>query len=194
MAATLELPQDALCGHFPLEVLDGALDAFVANLDFERLTLDGIGGVRQGTALLTCLLPWGNPLSPLQAAPPSPKDPTEVTANDRDRPTNVRAPHGARGLEMTWGDGKKISYPHEILRGFCPCASCQGHSGAIRFQADQNLELRELEQVGNYALGLTWADGHSSGIYSFRYLRALGELLEAQGAEGLKALGELPRV
>jgi DUF971 family protein len=114
--------------------------------------------------------------------------------SDRNTPTNVRAPHGAKNLEITWGDSKQISYPHEILRGFCPCATCQGHSGSIRFVAGQSLDLRDLEQVGNYALGLTWADGHSSGIYTFRYLRALGELLEAQGAEGLKTLGELPRV
>jgi len=117
-----------------------------------------------------------------------------MPASDREKPTNVRAPHGARDLEITWGDAKKISYPHEILRGFCPCATCQGHSGSIRFVPGQSLDLRELEQVGNYALGFTWADGHSTGIYSFRFLRALGELLEAQGAEGLKALGELPRV
>jgi DUF971 family protein len=117
-----------------------------------------------------------------------------VTAPARDQPTGIKAPHGARNLEIAWGDGKRISYPHEILRGFCPCASCQGHSGTIRFQSGHDLDLRELEQVGNYALGLTWADGHNSGIYSFRYLRALGELLEAQGADGLRALGELPRV
>ncbi len=116
-----------------------------------------------------------------------------MPGSQRERPTNVRAPHGATSLEITWGDAKKISYPHEILRGFCPCASCQGHSGTIKFVTGHNLDLRELEQVGNYALGLTWADGHSSGIYSFNYLRALGELLEAQGPEGLKALGELPR-
>jgi DUF971 family protein len=117
-----------------------------------------------------------------------------MSGSERERPQGVRAPHGARDLEISWGDGKKISYPHEILRGFCPCASCQGHSGTIRFVTPTNVDLRELEQVGNYALGLTWADGHSSGIYSFRYLRALGELLEAQGPEGVKALGELPRV
>ena len=117
-----------------------------------------------------------------------------MTANDRDRPTNVRAPHGSRLLEIAWGDGKQIAYPHEILRGFCPCATCQGHSGSIRYLPDGNLELKELEQVGNYALGLHWADNHNSGIYSFRYLRALGELLEAQGVEGLIAMGELPRV
>jgi DUF971 family protein len=56
-----------------------------------------------------------------------------------------------------------------------------------------DLELREIEQVGNYALGLTWADGHKTGIYSFRFLRALGDMLDAQGPEGLKSMGELPR-
>jgi DUF971 family protein len=109
------------------------------------------------------------------------------------RPTNVKAPHGARELSIAWADGTASSYPHEILRGYCPCATCQGHSGSIRFVAGANLELRELEQVGNYALGLTWADGHSTGIYSFRFLRALGDLIAEKGAEGVRALGELPR-
>jgi DUF971 family protein len=112
---------------------------------------------------------------------------------DRFRPVNVKAPHGARELVITWGDGQKSSYPHEILRGFCPCATCQGHSGAIRFVTGGDLDLREIEQVGNYALGLTWADGHSTGIYSFRLLRTLGELIADKGAEGVRALSELPR-
>src|SRR5262245_47896403 len=112
---------------------------------------------------------------------------------ERFRPVSVKAPHGARELSIAWADGTMSSYPHEILRGFCPCATCQGHSGAIRFVTGGSLDLRELEQVGNYALGLTWADGHNSGIYSFRFLRALGELLADKGAEGVRALGELPR-
>jgi len=65
--------------------------------------------------------------------------------------------------------------------------------GPIRFQAGHDLELREIERVGNYALSFTWGDSHSSGIYSFRYLRTLGELVGSQGAEAVKALGELPR-
>ncbi len=110
----------------------------------------------------------------------------------RTTPTGVKAPHGARVLEMTWADGRKFSYPHEILRGYCPCAGCQGHSGQIRFVDGGDLDLRNIEQVGNYALSFTWGDTHGSGIYTFRYLRALGELLEQHGAEGLRALGELP--
>ncbi len=109
------------------------------------------------------------------------------------KPTAVKAPRGARTLEIHWSDGAQIKYPHEIIRGYCPCATCQGHSGTIRFVPGGDLELRDIEQVGNYALGLTWSDGHSSGIYSFRYLRTLGELLSTQGAEAVKALGELQR-
>jgi DUF971 family protein len=113
--------------------------------------------------------------------------------DSRTRPTGVKAPHGATVLEMAWGDGRKYLYPHTILRGYCPCAACQGHSGTIRYQPGHNLEIRGIEQVGNYALTFEWGDGHTSGIYTFRYLRSLGELIETHGAEGLIALGELPR-
>lgn len=109
------------------------------------------------------------------------------------RPTAIKAPHGARTFEVTWADGTKSAYPHEILRGYCPCAGCQGHSGAIKFQEGGNQDLLEIERVGNYALSLKWGDSHASGIYSFRYLRALGDLLAEHGPDGVKALGELPR-
>ncbi len=107
-------------------------------------------------------------------------------------PRKVKAPHGALVFEIEWADAHLCRYPHQILRGFCPCAGCQGHTGVIRYQTPGNLELRSIERVGNYALGLTWGDGHASGIYSFRYLRRLCQLLETHGAEGLIELGELP--
>jgi DUF971 family protein len=129
----------------------------------------------------------------LQAGASRPKM-ADVPGDLRLRPKSVKAPHGARVLSITWADGHTSSYPHEILRGFCPCAGCQGHGGPIRYQANQNLDLVEIEQVGNYALGFRWADGHASGIYTFRYLRRLSELIEAQGADGVIAMGELPRV
>jgi DUF971 family protein len=112
----------------------------------------------------------------------------------RERAVGVKAPHGALQLEVTWADGHRCSYPHEILRGFCPCAGCQGHSGVVQFIDGGNLELRNIEQVGNYALGFTWGDGHDTGIYTFRFLRGLCELLEAQGMEALKEQKQLPRL
>jgi DUF971 family protein len=116
-----------------------------------------------------------------------------MTAEPQFTPTGVRAPHGARELEISWGDGRKYKYQHDILRGYCPCAGCQGHSGTLRFVPGGNLELRDVAQVGNYALSFTWGDAHDSGIYTYRYLRRLGELVEKHGPEAVKHLAELPR-
>lgn len=113
-------------------------------------------------------------------------------SDPRLRPTAVKAPHGATTFEVAWADGRTDRLPHRLLRGYCPCAGCQGHSGKIRFHDPPTLELREIEGVGNYALALRWGDGHGSGIYSFRFLRALGDLIAAHGAAELEALGELP--
>ena len=88
-------------------------------------------------------------------------------------PVEVHAPRGSRAMEIIWADGHKGIYQHEVLRGFCPCATCQGHQGPIRFVAGGNLELTDIEEVGSYALRLGWADGHATGIYSFGYLRQL---------------------
>lgn len=89
------------------------------------------------------------------------------------QPTLVRAPVGADTMEIEWADGHKGVLPNALLRGYCPCAGCQGHSGEIRWIDGRNSEIRALEEVGSYALQFTWGDGHNSGIYSFRYLRAL---------------------
>jgi DUF971 family protein len=88
-------------------------------------------------------------------------------------PLEVRAPRGANVMEIDFEDGHRGVYPHDILRGFCPCAMCQGHQGPIRYVPGGSTELMDLGEVGDYALRLTWADGHSTGIYTFRFLRDL---------------------
>ena len=99
-----------------------------------------------------------------------------MSASDRTTPIELRAPHGARVLEIDFADGHKASYPHEILRGYCPCALCQGHQGPVKFvpvSDPRNLDLKDIAEVGDYALRLTWADGHATGIYTFNFLREL---------------------
>lgn len=109
------------------------------------------------------------------------------------KPTGIRAPHGASIFEISWPDGSTHRIPNEILRGFCPCAGCQGHSGEVKFQEGRNQELRDLKPVGNYALSLIWGDTHDTGIYSFEFLFRLGTLHEALGTPGLIELEVLPR-
>jgi DUF971 family protein len=98
-----------------------------------------------------------------------------VSKDPRYKPLAVRSPRGARTTEIEWADGHRGLYPHAVLRGNCPCAGCQGHTGEVRFleTSDAQQELDEIEMVGGYALSLKWFDGHASGIYSFQFLRSL---------------------
>jgi len=56
-------------------------------------------------------------------------------SDDAPEPVELRAPRGARRLEIDWADGETSAYRHAILRGFCPCAHCQGHHGPVRWVA-----------------------------------------------------------
>ncbi len=99
-------------------------------------------------------------------------------------PVEVRAPEHARLMEIVWDDEATTFHRHMILRGFCPCAVCQGHEGPIRWvEGTERLpaeafELTGIEPTGSYALRLVWADGHGTGIYTFDHLRALGDLFD----------------
>jgi DUF971 family protein len=106
-------------------------------------------------------------------------------------PTAVRAPLGGDVFEIDWADGVTGRIPNASLRAYCPCAGCQGHSGTIRYVPGGNAEITGIEEVGSYALGITWGDGHASGIYTFRYLRRLGELLTDEGF--VRGRHEIPR-
>jgi DUF971 family protein len=64
-------------------------------------------------------------------------------------------------------------YDEVYLRGYCPCALCQGHGAQHRFIDSPNATLSEIRGVGNYAVEMLWHDGHSTGIYTFDYLLSL---------------------
>src|SRR5690606_33847391 len=94
------------------------------------------------------------------------------------RPLSNKAPHGEPWFEVGWNDDSRSRLPNSVLRGYCPCAGCQGHGGPVTYQAGHNDELREIELVGNYAVRLVWGDGHGAGLYTFDYLRKLGALYD----------------
>ena len=94
-------------------------------------------------------------------------------AEPRFTATAVRSPWKAQTTEIDWADGHVGVYPHDILRGYCPCAGCQGHKVEIRFIEGGDTSIKTIEPVGDYALSFEWGDGHATGIYTFRYLRSL---------------------
>ena len=88
-------------------------------------------------------------------------------------PIEVRHEKAARRLVVEWDDGHSSEYPLDYLRSWCPCAGCQGHAPEAKYLNLQGQEIVQLDPVGNYAVSPTWADGHNTGIYSFRLLRSL---------------------
>jgi DUF971 family protein len=88
-------------------------------------------------------------------------------------PVEVRRVRDEQRLVITWSDGHVSGFPYAYIRGWCPCATCQGHGNEKRYIHADNTDLVNIAVVGNYALSLAWGDGHDTGIYSYRYLREL---------------------
>ena len=86
-------------------------------------------------------------------------------------------------LAIRWGDGVESFIALEELRRHCPCAGCKGEMDVmgnlykgpeIQLNVD-SFRLVRIVPIGGYALQPAWGDGHNTGLYSFEYLRALGE-------------------
>lgn len=88
-------------------------------------------------------------------------------------PTEINHIKSRATVRVTWEDGHMSEYDEVYLRGYCPCALCQGHGAQHRFIDSPNAALSEIRGVGNYAVEMLWHDGHSTGIYTFDYLRSL---------------------
>lgn len=86
-------------------------------------------------------------------------------------------------LAIKWDDGAETYLKLEAMRRACPCAGCQGerdvmgnlYKGPEHPFTAQSFQLRRINPVGGYALQPVWADGHDTGMYTFAYIRRLGE-------------------
>ena len=91
-------------------------------------------------------------------------------------PTRVKRVNTLQ-TDITWNDEHISSYPSWYLRENCPCAHCveefSGRRLILQGSIPSTLERVDVAPVGNYALSFTWSDGHSTGIYSFDFLRRI---------------------
>ena len=91
-------------------------------------------------------------------------------------PTRIEVEGGAV-LALTWSDGLVTTIPAPVLRAACECATCLAPEGSGSWIGDAGaVRIVDASIVGAYALNLTCApDQHSTGIFPFDRLRALGE-------------------
>jgi len=105
-------------------------------------------------------------------------------------PIEVRLKKTEKRLEIDFDDGTTIRLPAEYLRVESPSAEVQGHGPAQKqlVPGKSNVGIAGLEPVGNYAVRILFDDGHSTGIYSWSYLRTLGAEQETRWRNYLAAL------
>ena len=104
-----------------------------------------------------------------------------VAASDAARPVEIRRLPEQRQLRVTWESGGQSHLDYDALRGYCPCAGCQGHlvREVVYRPPPQPVEPQSIEPVGRYAISILWSDGHGTGIYRFDYLRELEDRIAA---------------
>jgi DUF971 family protein len=92
-------------------------------------------------------------------------------------PTRIERQPAEQTLLVAWPDGLEVRLPFVPLRGQCMCARCVDEITGERIVdldgIDPSIQIDALKLVGNYALKITWSDGHDTGLYTWSHLRRL---------------------
>jgi DUF971 family protein len=101
-----------------------------------------------------------------------------MTQSPANTPVSINADRGAGLLTIDWADGHRSEYGAVRLRLLCPCAFCRGEAGQPGWLdtnptlTDEQTQIVGARLVGQYAIAVTWADGHDTGYYTYESLRS----------------------
>ncbi len=98
------------------------------------------------------------------------------------KPVDIAHSKSRNALLVTWDDDVVSTLPVDYLRGWCPCAGCQGHGVVVEYKpASADVTVDGLFELGSYALGIRFSDGHDAGIYTWEWLRKISAEAEPKG-------------
>ncbi len=92
-------------------------------------------------------------------------------------PREIRYDSTAKAVEIDFDDGRSFRYPAELLRVESPSADVQGHGPSQKqtVPGRKHVGIMAIEPVGNYAVRIRFDDLHDTGIFTWEYLRDMGE-------------------
>jgi DUF971 family protein len=105
-------------------------------------------------------------------------------------PTEIKLHQKSRLLEIKFDNQTECSLSCEFLRVYSPSAEVQGHSPsqAVLQIGKEKVNITNIEPIGNYAIKITFSDGHDTGLYSWDYLYRLAKNYEQLWIEYLGKL------
>ncbi|ABV35140.1 protein of unknown function DUF971 [Shewanella sediminis HAW-EB3] len=87
--------------------------------------------------------------------------------------TALKLKRKSRQLEITFDTGETFQISCEMLRVYSPSAEVHGHGNPVLVTHKKNVNIKELTPVGNYAVKITFDDGHDTGLFSWQILHGL---------------------
>lgn len=103
-------------------------------------------------------------------------------------PSAIELHKASKTLTLKYDEGESYTLPAEFLRVHSPSAEVQGHGNPILQYGKLHVGLSKIEPAGQYALKLSFDDGHDSGLFTWDYLHHLATNQERLWKEYLAAL------
>ncbi len=95
----------------------------------------------------------------------------------RDGPTDIKLKRAEGIVELSWRDETPRRHDVRTLRCECACAACVDERTGVRTldieTVPDDIGITNMELVGNYALKLSFSDGHDTGIYTWDRLHQM---------------------
>jgi DUF971 family protein len=110
--------------------------------------------------------------------------------------TEIKLRQRSRVLEVSFDDGSRFELPFEYLRVHSPSAEVQGHGPGqgVLVVDKENVGVRAVEPIGQYAIKLVFDDGHDTGLFTWKYLHQLGTQQQQMWAEYLARVAQAGHV
>ena len=93
-----------------------------------------------------------------------------------------------QNITLTWKDGEILTVPNRDLRLSCRCALCVDEMTGEKILKESDIKSAiaptDIMPLGNYAISVTWNDGHSSGIYPYKSIKELAQVAKAVDTHG----------
>ena len=91
-------------------------------------------------------------------------------------PSRIVVSEKKDALNMEYQGDVRFNLPAEYLRVFSPSAEVRGHGKGqeVLQVGKRQVRIESIQQSGNYAIQITFDDGHDSGIFTWDYLFELG--------------------
>ena len=124
--------------------------------------------------------------------------PTPIDQHRKPASVKIHVSNGA-GVDIGWADGHASHFDFAYLRDHCPCATCNDErekkeslaESSPGFASSPALPMfkpkpkaQSAQAVGQYAIQISFSDGHSTGIYSYDLLRSICPCVECSSARG----------